>query len=106
MPGYVLLQWLAALNGLLFVFALGAVCGSFINVVVYRVPRGLGIVSPSSSCPACGTFLTWRENFPILGWLWLRGKCRFCRSRVSAEYPIVETIVALLFAAVYVLWFM
>ncbi len=85
-----------------FMFAYGACLGSLINVLVYRLPRGMGVVTPPSRCPACDTKLTWRENIPILGWLVLRGRCRFCRSRISAEYPLVELTVALLFAAVFI----
>ncbi|MEC9374200.1 MAG: prepilin peptidase [Planctomycetota bacterium] len=100
------LQWLAALTGLAFIFALGAIVGSFLNVIVYRVPRGMNIITPPSACPACGTRLRWRQNFPIIGWILLRGRCRFCRSPISPEYPLVEFITALLFAALYVTWFM
>lgn len=105
-PGYVLIQWLAAINGFVFVFAFGAIVGSFLNVVVYRLPKGLNLVTPPSACPHCQTRLTWRENIPVLGWLMLRGRCRFCRSPISPEYPIVEALVGTLFAAVFVLWFM
>lgn len=101
-----LLYWSTAITGLLFVFAFGAICGSFINVVVYRVPKGLNIVTPPSACPACGTTLSWRENFPIFGWLLLGGKCRFCRTKISAEYPLIETFVAVLFSVVFAIWFM
>jgi len=97
--------WAPSMLGTFFFFALGAIVGSFLNVVVYRVPRGQGIVRPSSACPACGTKLSWRENFPIFGWLRLGGKCRFCKSRISIEYPLVETLVALLFGALYALWY-
>ncbi len=90
----------------LFVFAFGACVGSLINVLVYRLPRGLPVVLPSSRCPCCATKLTWRENIPILGWLLLGGRCRFCKARISPEYPIVESIVALLFAATYVIWYL
>ncbi len=76
--------------------AFGACVGSLINVLAYRIPRGMDYVTPTSRCPSCSTKLTWRENIPIFGWLLLRGKCRFCRSPISAEYPIVETVVALL----------
>lgn len=100
------MQWSLAVTGLVFIFALGAIVGSFINVLVYRMPRGLNVVTPPSRCPACETKLTWRENVPIVGWIALRGRCRFCRSPISAEYPIVELVVALLFAALYVMWFM
>lgn len=104
MQTYMTISTLGVIGGLLLFLALGAVCGSFINVLVYRMPRGQSVVSPPSACPACGTTLTWRENFPIFGWLWLRARCRFCRSKVSPEYPLVELAVALLFAAFY-LWF-
>ncbi len=90
----------------LFVFAFGACVGSLINVLVYRLPQGMPVVLPSSRCPNCETKLTWRENVPILGWLSLGGRCRFCKAKISAEYPIVETIVAVLFAATYVICYL
>ena len=89
----------------LFVFAVGACVGSLINVLVYRLPRGLDVVTPTSRCPRCGTKLTWRENIPILGWLLLRGRCRFCGVKISAEYPTIEAIVAVMFAGSYLLWY-
>lgn len=89
----------------LFCFAYGACLGSLINVIVYRMPLGMSIVTPPSRCPSCSTRLTWRENFPIFGWLALGGKCRFCKSKISAEYPIVEAFTALLFAGFYVLYY-
>lgn len=100
------IQWSAALTGLAFIFAFGAIVGSFINVLAYRLPKGLNVVTPPSACPACATRLTWRENIPIVGWIALGGKCRFCKSRISMEYPIVEAVVAGLFALAWVLWFM
>ncbi|MBX3379139.1 MAG: prepilin peptidase [Phycisphaeraceae bacterium] len=90
----------------LWFFALGASAGSLINVLVYRLPLGLSVVTPPSRCPTCETRLTWRENIPIFGWLFLGGRCRFCRSKISAEYPIVEFVVAVLFAGFYVLWYL
>ena len=90
----------------IFVFAVGACVGSLINVVVYRMPLGLDVVRPTSRCPSCGTKLTWRENIPVLGWVFLGGKCRFCKSKISPEYPIVELIVAVLFGGAFVLWYM
>ncbi len=104
MQQYATIATLGVAGGLLFFLALGAVCGSFINVLAYRLPKGLSIVSPPSACPACDTPLTWTQNFPIFGWLLLRGRCRYCRSRVSPEYPLVELFVAILFALVF-LWF-
>ncbi len=93
------------LTTLIFVIAVGACVGSLINVLVYRLPRGEGVVIPSSRCPWCGRVLTWKENIPIFGWLFLRGRCRFCTAPISPEYPIVETIVAVLFGAVFALWY-
>ncbi|MGQ0629339.1 MAG: prepilin peptidase [Phycisphaerales bacterium] len=88
-----------------FVAVYGACIGSLLNVVAYRMPLGIGLVFPPSSCPCCKTRLTWRENIPILGWLLLRGRCRFCRSPISPEYPLVEAFVALLFGAFALLYF-
>jgi leader peptidase (prepilin peptidase)/N-methyltransferase len=85
----------------LFCFAFGACLGSLINVIVYRVPRGLSVVTPPSRCPHCQHLLSWRENIPVLGWLILRGKCRFCKAPISPEYPIVEAIVGGLFMLLY-----
>jgi len=78
---------------------LGLVVGSFLNVVVWRVPRKESVVTPRSSCPSCGTHLAGRDNLPVLSWLWLRGRCRTCRARISLRYPLVEMATAVLFAA-------
>ncbi|MBL0868961.1 MAG: A24 family peptidase [Phycisphaerales bacterium] len=86
----------------LFLFAFGACVGSLTNVLVYRMPLGLSVVTPPSRCPACETQLTWRENIPIFGWLLLRGRCRFCKSKISPEYPLVELFIALVFVAAFV----
>jgi leader peptidase (prepilin peptidase) / N-methyltransferase len=91
---------------LFFVFALGACVGSFLNVVAYRMPLGKSVVSPPSACPNCNTRLAWKDNIPILGWLFLRGKCRYCSNPVSIQYPAIELFTALLFAGTYVLMFM
>jgi leader peptidase (prepilin peptidase) / N-methyltransferase len=88
-----------------FIFAYGACLGSLINVVVYRMPLGLSIVTPPSRCPSCNTRLGWRDNIPVLGWLVLRGRCRYCRAKISPEYPIVEASVGLLFVLFYILWY-
>lgn len=98
---YDLFMAFAEVVKVLFVMAFGACVGSLTNVLVYRLPLGLDVVRPQSRCPMCGTLLTWRENIPILGWLLLRGRCRFCRSPISSEYPLVEAFVAVLFAVVY-----
>lgn len=79
----------------------GLVVGSFLNVVVYRIPAGLSIVSPPSACPNCGTEIKPYDNLPVISWLVLRGKCRSCRSPISARYPLVEAASAALFLCVY-----
>jgi len=79
---------------------LGLVVGSFLNVVVYRVPAGVSVASPASACPACGTPIRRRDNVPVLSWLILRGRCRDCSEPISSRYPLVELATALLFCAV------
>jgi prepilin signal peptidase PulO-like enzyme (type II secretory pathway) len=88
-----------------FIFAFGACAGSLINVLVYRLPRGLDVVVTGSACPKCETKLTWRENIPVFGWLFLRGRCRFCKSKISAEYPLVEALVGGLWMLMYVVYY-
>ncbi|GGS74897.1 prepilin peptidase [Planobispora rosea] len=79
---------------------LGLVVGSFLNVVIHRVPRAESLVRPGSRCPHCGTAIRPRQNVPVLSWLALRGRCAACRAPISARYPLVELATALLFAAV------
>jgi leader peptidase (prepilin peptidase)/N-methyltransferase len=79
---------------------LGAVIGSFLNVVWHRVPRHESIVRPASRCPACRTPLLRRDNVPVASWLLLRGRCRHCDAPISVRYPLVEAGTALLFAIV------
>ena len=83
----------------IFAFAFGSCVGSLVNVLVYRLPLGISVVTPPSRCPSCSTQLTWRENIPVFGWIFLRGKCRFCKAKISAEYPLVEAFVGLLFVS-------
>jgi leader peptidase (prepilin peptidase)/N-methyltransferase len=70
----------------------GACAGSFFNVLIYRMPRGLSVVRPRSFCPACRAPLRAWENVPVLGWLWLRGKCAHCHAPIPARYPLVELL--------------
>jgi leader peptidase (prepilin peptidase) / N-methyltransferase len=79
---------------------LGAIIGSFLNVVIHRVPREQSIVFPNSACPSCHTALRPYDNIPILSFLILGGRCRFCRKPISVRYPIVEALTAFLFVAV------
>lgn len=79
---------------------LGAVVGSFLNVLVYRLPRGESIVVPASRCPRCGRAIRWHDNVPVLGWFLLGGRCRDCREPISPRYPAVEAATAALFLVV------
>jgi len=81
-------------------FALGAIIGSFLNVVIHRYPLGESIVFPPSRCPHCGAPIKPWDNVPILAWLWLRGRCRACRGPIEARYPLVELANALFYLAV------
>ena len=83
---------------LVWLFAVGGCIGSFMNVVIYRLPAGLSLLHPPSRCPACETPIRATDNVPIFGWLWLRGRCRACGARISPRYPAVELLVAMLFA--------
>jgi len=84
----------------LIVFALGTSIGSFINVVVYRLPANLSILFPPSRCPHCLRQLKAHDNVPVLGWLWLKGRCRYCKSKISIRYPVVEAITGIVFLLV------
>ena len=78
-------------------FLIGSCIGSFLNVVIYRLPKNLSIVKPRSFCPKCKKKLTWRENIPIFSWLIQRGKCINCGQKINAKYPINELSIGLLF---------
>jgi leader peptidase (prepilin peptidase)/N-methyltransferase len=107
---------------IIFLFAFGACVGSFLNVVVWRLPRvdvpndaGLlramflawkGLSYPPSHCPNCKNKLPWYDNIPVFGWIKLAGRCRFCRQPISPRYPIVEAATGLLFVFYYVVWFL
>ncbi len=96
-----MLDWIC----LLYVIAMGACVGSFLNVVVYRLPLGRSLISPPSSCPKCSHQLAWHDNVPVLGWLWLRGKCRYCRNPISVQYPLVEALTGAIFGVAYILYY-
>jgi leader peptidase (prepilin peptidase)/N-methyltransferase len=78
----------------------GLCLGSFLNVVIYRLPRNESLLSPGSRCPGCGTAVAARDNVPVFSWLLLKGRCRHCRTAISARYPLVEALTALLAVAV------
>jgi leader peptidase (prepilin peptidase) / N-methyltransferase len=88
-----------------FLFLIGACVGSFLNVVVWRLPRGESLSHPPSHCPNCNHKLGWKDNIPIFGWIFLRGKCRYCKTPFSARYPTVELITALLLVGYYLVFF-
>jgi leader peptidase (prepilin peptidase)/N-methyltransferase len=83
------------------VFCLGLIIGSFLNVCIVRIPSGKSIVSPPSACPKCGAKIRPYDNIPVISWLVLGGKCRGCKARISAIYPAVELLTALLFVGCY-----
>ncbi|MEY3025922.1 MAG: Type 4 prepilin-like protein leader peptide-processing enzyme [Planctomycetota bacterium] len=97
--------WGPTVVGSLFVFLFGACVGSFLNVLAWRLPTGQSVVTPPSRCPMCGHRLSWKENFPILGWLLLRGRCKACRVPISIQYPAIEFLVAVLFTLAYINFF-
>ncbi|WP_295055635.1 A24 family peptidase [Sulfuricurvum sp.] len=82
---------------LAFIFILGATIGSFLNVVILRIPRDESVSFPASHCMSCNTPLRFWHNIPLLSWLFLRGKCAFCGEKISVQYPIIELLSALIF---------
>jgi leader peptidase (prepilin peptidase)/N-methyltransferase len=83
------------------IFIFGTMIGSFLNVVIYRIPKGESIVFPASKCQHCQTPLKWYHNIPIFSWLFLRGKCAFCGDPIAKQYPVVELTTGLIFFALY-----
>lgn len=84
----------------LFIFVFGACIGSFLNVVIYRLPAKISLTHPPSRCPQCLHPLGKTENIPVFGWLWLKGRCRWCHTSISFRYPLIEAITGLLFVLV------
>ena len=88
-----------------FAFAWGAVVGSFLNVLIYRLPREISVVkTPPSSCPACSTPIRWFDNIPLISWVFLRGRCRHCKESISIRYPLVELTAGLLAVTAVARW--
>src|SRR6056297_1519304 len=81
----------------LIIFSIGLVIGSFLNVVIYRLPKNNSIVFPSSHCPECNTQLNYYDLIPVFSYIFLKGKCRYCGEKISLQYPIVELLTGLLF---------
>jgi leader peptidase (prepilin peptidase) / N-methyltransferase len=82
-------------------FTFGVCIGSFLNVVIYRLPAGLSLIYPPSRCPQCMHPLGVTENVPVFGWLWLRGCCRWCKTKISSRYPIIEAVTGLVFVVIF-----
>lgn len=101
MTGFESITGLPEIIAYIFVFIFGSLVGSFLNVVIHRVPREESIVFPNSRCPKCETPIKPFDNIPVLGWLMLGGKCRSCKEPISPRYPAVELLHALLWVLVY-----
>ena len=87
-----------------FVFLFGIVIGSFLNVLIYRIPRGLDFKKGSSFCPDCKHELKWYDLFPLFSWIFLGGKCRYCKAKISPIYPLVEALNGVLWVLAYVFY--
>lgn len=85
----------------LLIFIYGLIIGSFLNVCIYRIPRGESIAWPGSHCPACSHDLKWYDNIPLFSYLMLRGKCRYCKTTISPQYPLVESLNAFAYIIIY-----
>ncbi|MCA1933219.1 MAG: prepilin peptidase [Calditerrivibrio sp.] len=85
----------------LIAFILGAIFGSFMNVLIYRLPRSISILFPGSNCPSCGKTIKFYENIPILSYLFLKGRCSSCNTKISITYPVVELFTAIFFTLIY-----
>ena len=83
------------------IFIFGLAIGSFLNVLIYRLPKYESIAYPSSHCPNCGKSLKWWQNIPLFSWLFLKGRCYFCGEKISIQYPLVELITAVIFLSVF-----
>ncbi len=86
---------------ILIIFIFGIILGSFFNVCIYRIPRGKSIIYPSSHCPKCGTPLKFYDNIPVISYLFLGGRCRYCGARISPIYPLVEILTGILYVVSY-----
>jgi leader peptidase (prepilin peptidase)/N-methyltransferase len=89
----------------IFIFAFGCCVGSFLNVVIYRLPRDKSLVKPPSACPACGRHIRFYDNIPLVSWLLLGAKCRYCKAPISPRYFVVELLTGLVFTGLFILYF-
>jgi len=88
-----------------FTFAFGCCIGSFLNVVIYRLPRDQSLISPGSACPACGKHIRFYDNIPLISWLILRARCRYCKAPISPRYFVIELLTGLVCTGLFVLYF-
>ena len=88
-----------------FTFAFGCCIGSFLNVVIYRLPRDKSLVTPPSACPSCGKHIHFYDNIPLFSWLFLGRKCRYCKVSISPRYFIIELLTGLVFLGLFILYF-
>ena len=88
-----------------FIFAFGGCVGSFLNVVIYRLPRDESLIKPPSACPACGRHIRFYDNIPLISWLLLRAKCRYCKAPISPRYFVIELLTGLVFVGLFFLFF-
>ncbi len=86
---------------IIFIALIGLSFGSFMNVLILRVPKGISIVKPSSYCPQCMEDLAWKDNIPLISYILLKGKCRYCKKEIPIMYPLTEAITSLLFVSLY-----
>jgi leader peptidase (prepilin peptidase)/N-methyltransferase len=89
----------------IFIFGFGCCVGSFLNVVIYRLPRDKSLVKPGSACPSCGKHIRFYDNIPLISWLVLGTKCRYCKARISPRYFIIELLTGSVFTGLFILYF-
>lgn len=90
---------------IILIFIYGLLIGSFLNVVIYRIPREENIAWPGSHCPGCGHGLKWYDNIPLLSYLILRGRCRYCKEEISLQYPLVEALNGIIYVLLYIFFY-
>ena len=90
---------------IILIFIYGLLIGSFLNVVIYRIPREENIAWPGSHCPGCGHGLKWYDNIPLLSYLLLKGRCRYCKEEISLQYPLVEALNGIIYVLLYIFFY-
>ena len=86
---------------IILIILLGLAWGSFLNVLIYRIPKKKSLLTPPSSCPECHTKIKFYHNIPVFSYIWLKGRCRYCRSKIPLSYPLVEILTPLTFFLIY-----